>query len=204
MGNMASAKKSAWKFYVVACLPFALGLVLAVFLIAKAVTDILAFGRAMERIVVPGKETLVLSKAGKYTVFNEYESFFGGRVYVSDKDFISGIECRLKSIRTGGDLPLSPSKTNSKYSIGSMKGHSVFDFEVEEPGPYEFGCFFPPDTGDESGKKGVMAIGQGFGRETMKMILMIFGATAALILSAGATAAIIIVHFVRKKRPAAG
>lgn len=200
MENIISKSKTTWRFYALACLPFALGLALAVFLIAKAMTDIMAFGGAMERIVVPGKDTIVLSKPGKYTVYNEHKSMIGNKVYSSDENSVSGIECRLRDIRTGGDILLSPSSMNSTYSIGSMEGRAVFDFSIEKPGPYEFGCFFT--SGFRNNQESVMAIGQGFGGEIMKMIFMIFGAVAALILSAGATTAIIIVHFAKKNRSA--
>ena len=98
--------------------------------------NISRIGENLTQLVAPGKSQLTLSKPGKYTIFHEYQSVVGNKVYSTSRE-LSGLECSLVSMSTGDEIALSPSAMNSTYSLGSRSGVSVLDFRIESPGTYE-------------------------------------------------------------------
>jgi hypothetical protein len=135
-------------------------------------------GENLTQVVVPGKSQLTLSKPGKYTIFYEYQSVLGNKVYSSSED-ISSLKCTLVSMDTGAEIALSPSMMNSKYSLGSRAGVSIFDFQIETPGAYEFSAQY---SGEREGPEVVLAIGEGFAEDIFKTVVgglgILFGSIA--------------------------
>ena len=95
----------------------------------------------MERVVVPGSFVINLDKAGYYTMFYEYESQVGGRTYATGP-VLSGLLCELESKDRGDYIQLKDASNLSEFSAGPRAGVSVFNFDVEHPGPYVLTAFY--------------------------------------------------------------
>lgn len=148
----------------------------------------------LTQIVVPGQRDINLDKTGNYTVFYEYRSLVGNKVYATDES-LSGLECVITSKTTETQVDLAPASTNSTYSVGSRAGVSVLDFSIEQPGTYKFSCAY---SQGKQGSEVVLAIGQGFAG---KLTRTIFGGQA-IFFGSGAIAIFIAVVIFNKRRKA--
>ena len=135
-------------------------------------------GENLTQVVVPGKSRLTLSKPGKYTIFYEYRSVVGNKVYSTSQD-LSSLECSLVSMDTREEIALSPSMMDSRYSLGSRAAVSIFDFQIERPGDYELSAQY---SGEQEGPEVVLAIGEGFAEDIFKTVAgglgILFGSIA--------------------------
>ena len=95
------------------------------------------------QVLVPSSSDITLSQPGKYTVFYEYRSIVGNRVYSTGQD-IPSIQINLVSKDTGDEIQLSSALVNRTYTIGSRSGVGLFDFVIDEPGAYELSASYPP------------------------------------------------------------
>lgn len=112
----------------------------------------------MERVVVPGSFVINLDKAGSYTMFYEYESQVGGRTYATGP-VLSGLLCELQSKDRGDYIQLKDASNMSEFSAGPRAGVSVFDFNVEKPGPYVLTAFY---VEGHQGSNVVMSVAHNF------------------------------------------
>jgi hypothetical protein len=87
------------------------------------------------QVVVPGKSDFTLSQTGLYTIFYEYRSIVGNRVYSTGED-VPSIQVNLVSRDTWSEIPLSNTSMNSTYIVGSRSGIGIFDFSIDKPGIY--------------------------------------------------------------------
>jgi len=147
----------------------------------------------LQQVVVPGKTDITLAKAGSYTIYHEYRSAIGSRVYSSPRN-LSGLRCRVISVATGAEIALSTPLGSSHYSYGSRAGVSLFDFEIDQPGVYEFSGGYA-DTGE--GPQVVLAIGQGFVGE---ILLTVFGSLAIVFGFIGLAVAIAVYTAVKRQK----
>lgn len=127
----------------------------------------------LTQVVVPGEAEITLSEPGTYTIFHEYRSVVGGKVY-STTSGISGLQCKIVSKKTGAERPLSQSSASMTYELGSRCGASVLECEITTPGVYEFSAQY---SEGQSGPDVVLAIGRGFMK---KLMLTIFGGLGSL------------------------
>lgn len=176
-------------FYLVSGAVFVIGIILFVVLLLTGITS--SVNRLDTRIVVPGTQTIELKETGKYSIYFEYRSVLDGKVYETES--IVGLMCSLKSTETGQSVNLSNSIINSNYSISGRQGKSIFDFDINKPGKYEFKAWYKSERGEEA----VLAIGKGFGGSLVRTILLCIG---VLIISLGASIAIFVVTLVRRNR----
>jgi hypothetical protein len=108
------------------------------------------------RVVVPGTHDIDLRSSGKYTVFYEYRSIIGGRVY-STEESEPEISASLTSQKDGRSVEMLQPSERSSYGTHSYKGVSVLQFRIEEPGTYVLtGAYDHGETGPDV----VYAIGQ--------------------------------------------
>jgi hypothetical protein len=156
--------------YGLAALIFVAGWALFVVILWKSLSGI---GEGLHQVVVPGTVELNLAKPGSYTIFHEYESVVGNRIYSSSRG-VPGLECTLRSKATGARVELSRSLSNSTYSMPSRSGVSLLDFRIEHPGIYVLSASYP--EGQEGGEV-VLAVGQGFG---LRMVTGILGSLAVV------------------------
>ncbi len=176
-------------FYLVSGAVFVIGIILFVVLLLTGITS--TVNRLDNRIVVPGTQTIELKETGKYSIYFEYRSVLDGKVYETES--IVGLMCSLKNTETGESINLSNSIVNSNYSISGRQGKSIFDFDIDKPGKYEFKAWYKSERGEEA----VLAIGKGFSGSLFRTILLCIG---VLIISLGASVTIFVVTLVRRNR----
>jgi hypothetical protein len=102
------------------------------------------------QVVVPGSSNITLSQAGKYTIFNEYRSVVGNRIYSTGEE-IPSLQVNLVSKETGDEIPLSSASVNRTYTVGSRSGIRLLDFVIDQPGIYELSASYPPGQGQQEG-----------------------------------------------------
>jgi hypothetical protein len=165
-------------------------------------TNLSGIGKKLQQVVVPGKSAITLHEAGSYTIFHEYRSVVGGKVYSTEKE-LPGLECELVSKSTGARVPLTPATTNGTYEMGGRAGVSIFDFSIHDPGEYELSATY---SAGQQGPEAVLAVGQDF---TLGIITTVFGSLAVvfgciLISIALAITALIMRSNAKKRLKAAG
>ena len=180
---------SRW-FYGLGILVAVIGSVIFVVFLINSISGI---ADELTRVVVPGEKDIVLNTPGNYTIFYEYQSVMGNKVY-STGEYIPGLQCLVISKTTGKEIVLSPARTSSTYSIGSRAGKGVLEFTIDKPGTYEFSAWYAePKAGPEI----VMAIGSDF---TLKLVSTIFVAIAIFFGSWIIAAIIAIITFIKRRR----
>ena len=110
---------SRW-YYALAGAVLVAGLVGFVLILFSGISGITG---GLTQMVVPGRHELALTEAGKYTVFHEYRSVVGNKVYSMRQGGLPGLECSLSRKATGETVPLSRSAMNSTYTMGSRSGY---------------------------------------------------------------------------------
>jgi hypothetical protein len=136
-------------------------------------SSIRGMGEGLKQVVVPGESELTLNKPGSYTIFHEYESVVGTRIYSSSRG-VPGLECSLRSKATGAQVELLRSSSNTTYSMGGRSGTAYLTFHIEQPGVYVLSAQYPEcREGDET----VLAVGHGVGTRIVGGVL---GSMAAL------------------------
>jgi len=155
------------------------------------------------QVVVPGSSDITLTQSGKYTVFYEYQSMVGNRIYSTGED-IPDIQVNLVSNDTGAEIPLSSASVTSTYTIGSRSGIGLFDFVIDQPGAYELSASYPAVLGQqqEQGPEIVLAIIHGSAVEKLFGSIMgtVAGALAIVFIPFVAGVAIIIITFIKRRK----
>jgi hypothetical protein len=147
----------------------------------------------LQQIVVPGTTELNLAKPGSYSIFHEYESVVGSRIYSSHEN-VSGLECSLRSKATGAPVKLSRSTASTRYSYGGRSGVSYLDFRIEQPGVYELSAEYPEGV---EGPQIVLAVGQGVG---LRIVAGVLGSMAVVFGCIGLAVAIAVYTGVKRYR----
>jgi hypothetical protein len=183
-------KPSQW-YYGLAIVFFIIGESLFIFFLLNS---LIGLTEALTQVVVPVKSEIIFPETGKYTIFYEYQSVVGNRLYFTGER-LSGLQCTLTSKGTGYRIALSRPRTRSTYSLGDRKGVSVLEFKIDQPGIYEFSASYPKG---QEGPEVVLAMGQGFMKKLMGTI---FGGLA-IFFGSGAIAIAIIVATLLKRQKA--
>lgn len=174
---------SRW-FYVLAGLVFVIGAVLFAVLLFKNLSGLTD---ALIQVVVPGETDVTLSETGKYTIFYEYQSVVGNKVYATGE--LSGLQCALTSQETGAQLELSPPSGSSTYTLGGRAGRSIWAFSIDKPGTYQISAWY---SEGQEGQEVVLTIGHGFAKKLMGTIFsaigILFGSIAIAVVIAVVTA----------------
>ncbi len=148
-------------------------------------------GERLQQVVVPGTAEVSLPKPGKYTIFHEYQSVVGSRIYSMAQD-IPGLECSLQNKATGAPVELSRSVSSSSYSVGGRSGVSFMDFHIGQPGTYLLSAAYPEGV---SGPETVLAVGQGVG---LRIVAGVLGSLAAVFGCIGLAVAIAVYTGVKR------
>ena len=145
------------------------GVGLFAFFLLRAVNDYTPHIRA----AVPGTHNIELDDAGKYTVFYEYRSVIDGRVY-STGETLSEILVMVRRDRESEPLELVKPAHRTSYDHGARAGGSMLEFQIEEPGTYEFTAIY--STGVGVGPSVVLAIGRfSLFREVLGVLILLVG-----------------------------
>lgn len=175
------------------------GLAIVVFIIGGSLFTLFLFNSlsgltgALTQVVVPVKSDITFPETGKYTIFYEYQSVVGNRLYFTGES-LSGLQCTLASKGAGCRIALSRPLPRSTYSLGGRKGVSVLEFNIDQPGIYEFSASYPEG---QEGPEVVLAMGQGFLKNLMGTI---FGGLAIFFGSGAIAAAIMVVTFLKRQK----
>ena len=148
---------------------------------------------ALTQVVVPVEEDITFPETGKYTIFYEYQSVVGDRLYFAGES-LSGLQCTLASKVTGRRIALCRPLTRSTYSLGGRKGVSVLEFTIDQPGIYEFSASYPEE---QEGPEVVLTMGKGFLKNLMGTV---FGGLAIFFGSGAIAAAIMVVTFLKRQK----
>lgn len=166
------------RWYLLGLIPFVICSIISGFLVNTMISDV----EAMQRVVVPGEGTVQLT-GGDWTAFGETTSKVNGIVYDGSSFRVT---CTLLGA-SGASLHLETPTGKTRYSFGDYKGSAVYHFTVAEPGVHRLSC---TDAG--SGKRAVIAFGQGFAAGLVKALVMFFAGLIASVLG--------IVMLVRRRR----
>ena len=156
------------------------------------------------QVVVPGSSDITLSQPGKYTVFYEYQTMVGNRIYSTGED-IPGIQVNLVSKESGDEIPLSSAFMNRTYTIGSRSGIGLFDFAIDQPGTYELSASYPAVQGQQQSPEIVLAVIHSSAVEKLFGTIMgtVAGALAIVFIPFVAGVAIIIITFIKRRKASA-
>lgn len=142
----------------------------------------------LQQVVVPGRTEITLRTAGTYTIFYEYKSVVGNKIYSTSKE-MSGLECVVISKTTAARVPLTAATTSGNYEFDGRAGTSAFDFTIHDPGVYELSAAYPEG---QSGPEVVLAVGHDFAKGMVTTILgslaIVFGSMLTSAVIAGVTA----------------
>ncbi|MGE5325794.1 MAG: hypothetical protein ACM3NO_02045 [Deltaproteobacteria bacterium] len=188
----ADAIKPGRGYYGLAGAILVAGIALFVIVLWKGISSIPS---RLQQVTAPGSAELTLAKPGDYTIFYEYQSVIGNRVY-STGEHVPGLECTLISKSSGSPVPVSRSTVDSSYSLGGRAGKSVFGFHIDQPGVYEIKSSY--GQGQE-GEEIVLAVGQGVG---MAIVTGVLGGLAALFGSMALSILIAVVTAVKRHNAA--
>lgn len=189
-------KPSRW-FYVLGIIIFIIGCVLSGLYAFSSLGNLLT--EPPIQVVAPGVSDIELSETGKFTIFYEYRSVVGNRVFATGED-LPGIRVSLVSKDTGLNIPLSRTTMSSTYSIGGRSGIGLFDFSIDKPGTFELAAFYP--SGKQTNPKNiVLAVMHGFVEKLMGTIL---GGLAIFFGSAAVAIAMIVIAFLRRRKTKRG
>ncbi len=190
--NQTKIKPSRW-FFLLGITVFIIGVVLFGLFVFSSLGNFAA--ESPIQVVVPGRSDIELRETGKYTIFYEYESVVGNRVF-STGDDIPGLEVTLVSKDTGLEIPLFRTSMSSTYSIGGRSGIGLFDFSIDGPGIFELSAFYPSEQ-QPSGTNIVLAVIHGFVDKLMGTLLW---GLAIFFGSAGMGVAIIVITFIKRRK----
>jgi hypothetical protein len=87
------------------------------------------------QVVVPGVSEFYLPQPGKYTIFYEYESIIGEKIY-STGESLPEMVVRLQSKQDYRKIDLSKPSRAKKYKIRGRSGVSVLEFKAKDSGNY--------------------------------------------------------------------
>ena len=136
MNNQRS--KASLAYLALAALVLIVGLLSVFWIVLR--TAISAQG-AIRPFVMPGTYQVDLPEPGTYTIYYEYESVVGNQTYSTGKTLPTGLTCEVLSQSTGSQVEVVPA-SGAAYKMGSRSGVSVFQFTIDEPGPYEFSAAY--------------------------------------------------------------
>ena len=177
-------------YYVLAGLVFVAGWVLFAWFLFKSLSGM---GAKLQQVVAPGETELTLREPGSYTIFYEYHSVIGDKVY-STEESLSGLACVLVSKAKNSEIALLPSSMNSTYEFGGRSGRSIFDFKIGQPGVYALSAGYPQG---QQGPEVVLAVGKDF---TTGLFATILGALALVFGSMGIAVAITLVTLLKRSK----
>ena len=129
---MAEApKKPGWLSWILGPLLWVAGVAVALGIGYFAISGI---GENAVRMVAPGTQEIACDEPGTYTIFHEYESDFGGKVYSQAE---GSVDLRCTVTRKDDGQAVSVHRpAHVTYNFGSREGVSVWAFTVDTAGPY--------------------------------------------------------------------
>ena len=91
--------------------------------------------KPLTQFAIPGHATVSVKEAGRYYLWNDYQTIFEGKTYSCSEDFPGGIEISLFENNTGIVVDFIPDQSISS-SCGKACKNSIGYFDVDEPANY--------------------------------------------------------------------
>ena len=184
MVSEAQARPGRWPYLVAAGLVLAGTLAFAALLVAPL--------EGMQRVMMPGTQTVTLDQPGRHTIFYEYRSVIGAVQYRTG-GVNPGLVISVVDTATGQPVPVTAVGDAMRYEVPSRAGYSIARFDAPRAGKYAITAAYPAGT---SGPSLVLGVGYGwFGGFLGNVALGV----AALISTVAAGALISIVTFFRRQ-----
>jgi hypothetical protein len=178
---------SRW-YYVLAGVIFVAGWVyFGVYLFS----NLSGMGKKLQQVVVPGQSDITLREAGHYTIFHEYNSVVGNKIYSTEQK-LSGLEVTLASKATGTSVPMRATASTGNYEFDGRAGVAVLEFDIHNPGVYQLSASYPAG---HPGPEVVLAVGHNF---TMEMVSAVLG-SLGIIFSSLAISLFLVIFTVIKR-----
>ena len=118
---------------------------------------------------MPGRHTLSLEEAGRYTIFHEWTHPYPSSVNVGGDGDAKAMKLTL--VDSGGQqVSLNPNGGNSTYQLGSREGYSVYTFQLQQPGSYTLTGAYE----DGSEARVMYTIANNFMGKILKIVAMCF------------------------------
>nr|MBN2277459.1 hypothetical protein [candidate division Zixibacteria bacterium] len=149
-----------------------------------------------QRVVVPGRAVMEFRGPGNYTIFHEYRSVVGGRIFGSD-DNIAGLQIRLVKLEGYEEIFLEETPGRSSYEFEDRDGYSLYDFNIIEPGSYLLEAWYPGVGSSATGKETVLAVGRDFMKRLLTTVII---SIVIMVVSWVLAVIIIITTMVKRKR----
>lgn len=173
-------------------------LALAVPSVWLLVTGLSNLTEGLIRFTAPGRAQIAIEEPGTYTVFHEYRSTFGGRVY-SGPSSLPGMNIQMRG--PGGVFPIVRSSSgNFTYNVGSSAGYAVGSVKIERTGGYEVTSVFTGGEGDQV----VLGLGRDKGKSTFQSVGGVFGLIGAFGLAFVTWLLIFVVRSARSRSTTSG
>lgn len=185
----AHAPPGRW-VYLAAALIAAAGFAMCVAMIYCGIKSVT---HGFRQFVVPGATTVAFERRGNYTIYHEYHSVVGNRIYHTD-EAISGLECEVRERATGRSIPIRTARASSTYQIGGREGRGLFDVRIDKPGTYEFRGRYAPGF---DGPSTVLAVGTG---SILGFVALVVGGLAVLFTCSILALLIVLYTFVSRRR----
>ena len=172
---------------------FLLGVGLFVYFLFSGIVHITD---SLTQVVVPGRAELTLTTPGTYAVFLEEQSVVNGRIY-STTEAVNGLQCSVVSLPGKQKIDLRRPAGSTTYDVGGRHGRSVLEFQIREPGQYEFACDYP---GESKGPQAVVAVGKGVGAGILRTIGLSFVSILGGMISGALVIIVVVVMRERAKK----
>lgn len=145
---------------------------------------------SFQRVQVPGRATVTLSKPGGYLVYFEGPGFGG----LSSSGHSTGqVPLSMHSDASGQQVPLGPlSGVQETYTLSSHSGRAVASFTITAPGRYVVNAGTPSDPAPTD-----IAFGHGIGSA---LALVTVGLVLSILALVGAVTVGIITAVLRRRR----
>lgn len=114
--------------------------------------------RGMQRVMMPGTQTVQLTRTGTHMLFYEYEGSLHGVSYSAAHDPV-GLQVSVVDVASGQAVPTTAvPHSRSQYNLQSRSGYSLARFEVDQPGAYAVTATYP---NGQAGPAFALAIARG-------------------------------------------
>lgn len=182
--------------YITAIITFTVGMCVSALLFVKMWNNFSTIDKSFIRILVPGNRTIFLPSPGNYTIFFEFKSSMGGKVYSAPQDALNGLNLSIEEVDTGASISIKAAQANSTYSFFGREGRAILSFYIEKPGWYKISSDL--ERSQWAGQH-VLAISQGFTKSIFISIGLTFAFIAIILLTIVATTILIVIGATVKK-----
>ncbi|QDU32944.1 hypothetical protein KS4_09830 [Poriferisphaera corsica] len=200
MSELKKKPSKLWYLLAVICLVFSLLIMISAGVVGYR--GIVSFvSPDLQRVIIPGSETLSFKEPGRKTIFYEYTSQVKGRVF-SSRNQSPEMTITVTDLQSQSIIPVVDPKGSTTYNLPSRSGYSIASFNVVNPNAkYNINVTYPDNVQNQSSV--VLAIGKlpvlPF---VLALLSIIFGGILGFGLAIAGTV-IIIITIVRAKQASA-